>query len=28
VSSIEELIKSRGWCDEEARLRNAIAEMG
>ena len=28
MTSIEELIQSRGWSDEEARLRNAIAEIG
>jgi len=28
VTSIEELIKARGWSDEEARLRSAIAEIG
>ncbi|MBL8857677.1 MAG: class II aldolase/adducin family protein [Planctomycetes bacterium] len=28
MTSIEELVKTRGWSDEEARLRNAIAEIG
>ena len=28
MTSIEELVKSRGYTDEEARLRNAIAEIG
>jgi L-fuculose-phosphate aldolase len=28
VSAIDELIKSRGYTDEEARLRHAIAEIG
>lgn len=28
MSAIEELIKARGYTDEEARLRNAIAEIG
>ncbi|MBL8863255.1 MAG: class II aldolase/adducin family protein [Planctomycetes bacterium] len=28
MSSVEELIQSRGWSDEEARLRSAICEIG
>lgn len=28
MTTIEELIRARGWTDEEARLRNAIAEIG
>jgi L-fuculose-phosphate aldolase len=28
MSSIEELAQKRGWSDEEARLRNAICEIG
>jgi L-fuculose-phosphate aldolase len=28
MSTIEELIKARGWSDEEARLRSSIAEIG
>jgi L-fuculose-phosphate aldolase len=28
VSTLEELIKTRGWSDEEARLRSAICEIG
>jgi L-fuculose-phosphate aldolase len=26
--SLEEIVKARGWSDEEARLRNAICEIG
>ena len=28
MSAIEELAKNRGWSDEEARIRNAICEIG
>src|SRR5678809_1245829 len=28
MSSLDELIRTRGWSDEEARLRNAICEIG
>lgn len=28
MNTIEELMKARGWTDEEARLRNAICEIG
>jgi L-fuculose-phosphate aldolase len=28
LSTIDELIRARGWSDEEARLRNAICEIG
>jgi ribulose-5-phosphate 4-epimerase/fuculose-1-phosphate aldolase len=28
MSGIEELAQKRGWSDEEARLRNAICEIG
>jgi len=28
MTSIEELTRTRGWSDEEARLRNAICEIG
>lgn len=28
MSAVDELIRSRGWSDEEARLRGAIAEIG
>jgi len=28
MTSLEELIKTRGWSDEEARLRSAITEIG
>jgi L-fuculose-phosphate aldolase len=28
MSSVEELARNRGWSDEEARLRTAIAEIG
>lgn len=28
MSTVEELIKARGWTDEEARLRSAICEIG
>jgi L-fuculose-phosphate aldolase len=28
MSSLEELARARGWSDEEARLRNALCEIG